>query len=154
MTEMDLRTFSVFIALDPSVSEAAMRRYVLGSRMPAVIEPRLGMYFPAAVWCYGALSARHIVHARLRLPVLGGQAALLDDGQAFIFWADAIVGDDTIRGDGLLGHGIVLAQESSVLSGRCELVVPRRPARRPLPECPAVPLPPFALADLAAAGRQ
>jgi hypothetical protein len=37
--------------------------------------------------------------------------AFFADGQTFTLWADAIVDDDAVLGEGLLGDGVTLTQE-------------------------------------------
>jgi hypothetical protein len=52
------------------------------------------------------------VDGLLRIQLLAGEAeASFAAGQHFTVWADAIVDDDTIRGEGRLGDGVVVGQE-------------------------------------------
>jgi hypothetical protein len=108
---VERRTFSALITFDPSAREAAVQRYLDGMRTYAIVKPRFGTYFPAVICPHASPSAVRTVHATVRIPLLAGEAALFTVGQAFTVAADAIVGDDTIRGEGLLGVGVVLGQE-------------------------------------------
>jgi hypothetical protein len=48
----------------------------------------------------------------MRVPLLAGEVqAYFATGQPFTVWADAIVDDEAIRGEGLLGGGVILTQE-------------------------------------------
>lgn len=69
-------------------------------------------------------------------------------GQPFGLWADAVVDDQTVRGEGRLGDGAILGQESA--AGEA----PRTAARPALTCCQTVPRPRLGALALPMAGQQ
>jgi hypothetical protein len=99
--------FFAVITFDPSAREAAMLRYLGATWTSGVVQRGPGQYFPAAICCPGSPPP----HAMLRIPLLEGEAEMFfDAGHALTLWADVVVGDDVIHGEGLLGNGVVLHQ--------------------------------------------
>lgn len=109
---MERHTFSALMTLDRSASHDLVRRYLDGSRTCAILQAGSGRYFPAAIWCWPSQSSRHVVRATVSIPLLPGEAdALLMSGQVFTVWADAVVSDVSVSGDGLLGEGVIVTTQ-------------------------------------------
>lgn len=105
-------TFRAMVALDPSAPEDDVRRLLDGSRLQCVVQPCGSKCFPARISAGGALpSGGQAVDAVVHIPLLAGEAeAPFSTGKPFTVWADSRVDDETIRGEGLLGGGVILSQ--------------------------------------------
>lgn len=102
------------VALDPSTRADAVRRLLGGPRPQCVLEPCDGKWFPAAISIGWSPSQERPVHAVVRALLLAGEPeAFFATGQTFTLWADVIVDDQTVRGEGRLGDGVILSQESA-----------------------------------------
>ena len=102
------------VALDWSAHKDAVRRLVDGTRPQCVVQPRDGTWFPASISVRWSQSQGRPVRAVVRVWLLAGEPeAFLATGQPFAVWADAIVDDHTVRGDGRLGDGVIVSQESA-----------------------------------------
>jgi len=105
-------TFSVRITFDPSARGDLVLRYLDGTRTTGVVEPGSGRYFPATVCCSGPPSPEQAIYATVRTPLLAGEAEIFfDPGRTFTVWADVVVADDTVRGDGLICIGVILGRD-------------------------------------------
>lgn len=112
MASVIQHSFRALITFDPSARESLVLGFLDGTRTTCVIQPCSGMYFPALLARHESPRPRLAMDARLSIPLHSGETeTFFAPGQRFIIWADAIVGR-TIRGDGLVGHGVISAQES------------------------------------------
>jgi hypothetical protein len=106
--------FRAMVALDPSARADAVRRLLDGTRPQCVLQPCDGRWFPAAVRTGGSPSQGRSVHTVVRVRLLAGEPeAFFATGQLFTLWADAVVDDQTVRGECRLGDGVILSQESA-----------------------------------------
>lgn len=109
---MEQHTFSALVTFNPSARDDLVVRYLDRTWTSCIVEPGSGRYFPAAVRCLAPTSPRRVIYATVRTPLLPGEAEIFfGPGQAFAVWADAIVGDDALRGEGLVCVGVVLGCE-------------------------------------------
>ncbi len=105
--------FRAMVELDPSARAVAVRRLLDRTHPQCVLQPCDGKWFPAAVSVGGAPSQGRPVHTVVRVRLLAGEPeAFFATGQPFTLWADAIVDDQTVRGEGRLGDGFILSQGS------------------------------------------
>jgi len=127
----DTAPFTALITFDPSAPESLMEGYLDGTRTTCVIQPCLGMHFPAVLACREPSPPRPAMHVVLSVPISSGEKeAFFAVGRHFIIWADAIVGRTT-RGNGLVSHGII--------SGEEVVLRPAPPTRRLIGGRPAAP---------------
>lgn len=148
---MRQHTFSAVITFDPSARQADILRYLGATRTSGVIQPGPGQYFPAAICCPGSPPP----HAMVRIPLLEGEAEMFfDAGQVFTVWADAVMDDDVIHGEGLLGSGVVVHQEPAAPSSSAGQEAAPAAANRPLPYRGIVPPPRPGTAAPTPAGRR
>jgi hypothetical protein len=105
--------FGAMVALDKLACADAVRRLVGGTRPQCVLQPCKGKWFPAAISAREPSQGRPVdVVVRVRL-LAGEPEAFFATGQAFTLWADAIVDDQTVRGEDLVGDCVILNQESA-----------------------------------------
>jgi hypothetical protein len=101
------------VALDPSARADTVRRLLDGIRPQCVVQSD-GRWFPAAISVGWSPSHGRSVDAVVRVRLLAGEPeTFFTAGQPFTVWADAIVDEQTIRGEGRLGDGVILGQESA-----------------------------------------
>lgn len=106
--------FRALITFDPSAPESLTQGYLDGTRTTCVIQPRFGMHFPAVFACREPSPPRPVMHVVLSIPLSSAETeAFFAAGRHFVMWADAIVGR-TMRGDGLVSHGIISGQEAAL----------------------------------------
>jgi hypothetical protein len=99
------------VALNPSARADTVRRLLGRKRAHCVVEND-GRWFPAVISVRWPLPHGGPVRAALRAHLLAGEPeAFLAAGQPFNVWADAIVDDQTVRGECLLGDGVIVSQE-------------------------------------------
>jgi hypothetical protein len=126
--------FRAMIALDPPACAAALRRLLDRAGPHCVLQPCEGKWFPATVSLRGSPSQGRPVHAVVRLRLLPGEPeAFFPTGQPFTLWADAIVDDQTARGEGRLGGGVILGQESAAGGAPGTAACPALAYRRTVP---------------------
>jgi hypothetical protein len=109
--------FRALVALDPWARPNSLLPFLDGTGTQYVVQPRDGKYFPVRI-SIGATppSPGRPVDVVVRVPLLAGEAeAFFAAGQPFTVWADAVVDDETIRGEGLLGDGVIFSHESAAL---------------------------------------
>jgi hypothetical protein len=95
----------VLVTLDPAAPEHVALCYLDGSPAHCVVQPRHRAYLPA-VLTRDQSSRQPATAAVLSIPLADGEAGVLfPAGHRFTIWADAVVGQ-TVRGKGLVGHGI------------------------------------------------
>lgn len=98
-----------------------------GPHACCLVQPRLGRSFPAAISCT-ELPVGPGVRAVVSVALADGEAeAFFATGQHFAIWADAVIGQ-TIRADGMAGHGVVRSPVSLPLP-RAHDAPAARPAR-------------------------
>jgi hypothetical protein len=104
--------FGAMVALDPSAHEDALRRLLDGMRPQCVVGSD-GRWFPAAISVGWSPSHGRSVDIVVRARLLAGEpeAFFFAAGQPFAVWADAIVDDHTVRGEGRLGDGVIMSRE-------------------------------------------
>jgi hypothetical protein len=103
--------FRARVAFDPACDSAA-RGCLSGTRPHCVIEPYHRKYFPALISCDNQPPPPGGPNILVRIALTGPEAdVLFAPGQRFAIWADAIVGK-TIRGEGLVGYGVISLQGS------------------------------------------
>ena len=106
--------FGAMVALDSPARADAARCLLEGTRPQCVVQPCDGMWFPAAVMIGGSPSHGGPVHAVVRVRLLAEEPeAFFAAGQPFVLWADAIVDDRIVRGEGRLGDGVIVSRESA-----------------------------------------
>jgi hypothetical protein len=101
--------FRAMVALDPNC-DSAVDAHLSGTRTHRVIELYRRKYFPALLSCEGQppLGGPNIL---MRIVLTDTEAdVFFARSQRFTVWADAIVGE-TIRGEGLVGYGVISCQE-------------------------------------------
>ena len=129
--------FRALITFDPSAPESLIQGHLDRIRTTCVIQPRVGMHFPAVLACREPSPPRPAMHVVLSIPLSSGETeAFFAAGRHFIMWADAIVGRTT-RGDGMVSHGIISGQEAALPKTR------RDPSDRGEPHVPGHQLPGF-----------
>jgi hypothetical protein len=126
--------FRAVIAFDPSAHEHAVRRFRQAGQTECVVEPRGGQCLPAVIslwWSPPPMSAGHII---VRVHLLTGEAeAYFAAGHPFDVWADAIVDDRAIRGERILGHGVIVSKKSARDSTASNHRTHRAAVAQPLP---------------------
>jgi hypothetical protein len=131
---VELHKFSALITLDPSAQGDAVLRYLDGTRTSGILQRGSCRYFPATICWSGSVSPQRVVLAILRIALRAGEAeAFFDAAPGFTVWADAIVGDDTIRGEGLIGDGVLVGQEPADPPGAGDQAGLWPPGQRRLP---------------------
>jgi len=106
-------TFRAVVALDPLAREDAVRSLLDSATRACIVQPRGAGCFPAHISACGPLSAGSAINAVVHIILHAGEAeALFPIGQRFAVWADAIVDDRAIRGEGTIGDGIILGRGS------------------------------------------
>lgn len=104
-------TFTALITLTPAHNQAAAARPE-PAPCRCVIQPSDDRYFPAVIVRDGHPPARGC-DSTVIVPLADAEAArFFARGQRFTIWADVIVGDN-IRGDGLIGHGVIRGQATA-----------------------------------------
>jgi hypothetical protein len=99
------------VAFDPACGSAA-GAYLSGARTHCVIEPYHRKYFPALISCDNQPPPLGGLNILVRIALTDPEAdVFFAPGQRFAIWADAIAGK-TIRGEGLVGYGVISCQES------------------------------------------
>jgi hypothetical protein len=102
------------VALNPSARADAVCCLLDGTRTQCVVRSD-GRWFPAAISVCWSPSHSRPVHTVVRVRLLTGEPeAFFATGQPFTLWADAIVDDVSIRGEGLLGDGVITGDEPEV----------------------------------------
>jgi hypothetical protein len=102
------------VAFDPA-GDSAAGAYLSGTRSHCVIEPEHREYFPALISCDIQPQPVGGLNILLRIALTGTEVdAFFAPGQRFTIWADAIVGR-TIRGEGLVGYGVISCRGSPPL---------------------------------------
>lgn len=130
------------VVLHPSAREDAVRRLLDGTRTQCVVQPCDGNCFPAAISVRCSLPQGRPVHAVVRVDVLAGEPeAFFAAGQPFTLWADAIVDNETIRGEGLLGHSVTTGHDPEVSPALSGHGAPQTTARQALRYRRTVPQP-------------
>jgi hypothetical protein len=123
--------FRAMVDLDPSARADAVRRLLNRTRPQCVLQPCDANWFPAAVSVGGSPSQGRPVDAVVRVCLLAGELeAFFATGQPFTVWADAIVDDQTVRGEGRLGDGFIVSQESAADEAPRAAVCPALAYRR------------------------
>ena len=126
--------FRAMVELDPSARADAVRRLLDRTHPQCVLQPCDGKWFPAAVSVGGSPSQGRPVHTVVRVRLLAGEPeAFFATGQPFTLWADAIVDDQTVRGEGRLGDGFILSQESAADEAARAAARPALTYRRTVP---------------------
>jgi hypothetical protein len=141
--------FRAIVALDPPAAADCLRRLLDAARRQCVLQACGGRWFPVTVSVRGSPSHGRPVRTVVRVRLLAGEPeAFFAAGQPFTLWADAIVGDRAVRGEGRLGDGVILGQ----ISGAGE--TPRTSAGQALTYRRTVPQPRRAAGAPLMAGRQ
>jgi hypothetical protein len=126
------------VALDPSARADTVHRLLEGTRTHCVVEPCDGKWFPASISVRWSPSHGCPVHTVVRVGLLAAEpAAFFAAGQPFTVWADAIVDDQTVRGEGRLGDGVIVSHESA--AGEIPRTQTRPAARIPSDGAAAAP---------------
>ena len=126
--------FRATVELDPSARADAVRRLLDGTRPLCVLERCDGKWLPAAVSVGGSPSHGQLVDAVVHVRLLAGESeSLFADGQPLTLWADAIVDDQTVRGEGRLGDGFIVRQESAAQEAARAAARPALTYRRTVP---------------------
>jgi hypothetical protein len=135
------------VALDPSARANTVRRLLNGTRTQCVVQSD-DRWFPAAISVRWSPSHGRSVRAVVRVRLLAGEPeAFFAAGQPFAVWADAMVDDHTVRGEGRLGDGVIVSQEPAASEAP--------PAARPASACRrTVPQPRLGAGASLMAGRQ
>lgn len=134
--------FRAMVALDAAGPADTVRALVDRRRTQCVLQPRDGKWFPAAIGFCWVPSHGSPVDAVVRVHLLAEEAeAFFAAGQPFTLWADAMVEDQTIRGGGLLGDGVITGLEPEVWPTTDEHEDSRATARRTPRYQPMVPQP-------------
>jgi hypothetical protein len=106
------QSFRVTVVLDPSASDDAVGRLLDGAGASCVVQPIDGKCVPARISVAAAPSPEPAAQATLHVRLLDGEAeASFGVGQPFVVWADAMVDDMAIRGERLVGDGVIVSQE-------------------------------------------
>ena len=96
--------FRAVVALGPPASDS-VRRLLDATRRQCVLQPCEGRWFPATVSVRGSPSHGRPVRTVVRVRLLAGEPeAFFAAGQPFTLWADAIVDDRAVRGEGRVGR--------------------------------------------------
>ena len=126
--------FRAMVALDQSARADVLRRLLDRTRFQCVLQPCDGRWFPAAVSAGGSPSQARPIRTVVRVRLLAGEPeAFFATGQLFTLWADAVVDDQTVRGEGRLGDGFILSQESAADEAPRAAACPALPYRRTVP---------------------
>ena len=110
--------FRATVAVDPPAREGAVLQILDGTRVRCIVQPFDGKCFPARISAGGPPpSPGRAVDIVVCIPLVSAEAeGYFAAGQPFTLWADAIVSDETIRGEGLLGDGVITGREPSVFA--------------------------------------
>jgi hypothetical protein len=114
MNELVLReyVFRAVVTFDALASASATSGYLDGTRSLCIIQPTGQFYLPALISLGESPRQTLTVSAVLRIRLTDTEAAeLFSPGQRFALWSDAFVGR-TVRGEGLVGFGVICAQDS------------------------------------------
>jgi hypothetical protein len=131
--------FRALITFDPAARQDCAPGHPRGTRACCLVQPGQGEYFPARISWDKELPVRPEVRAVVCLALADGEAeAFFAPGQRFTIWADAIVGQ-TIRADGMIGHGVISSSPVSLPLPRAHDVEAPRPARGHTPAALGVP---------------
>jgi hypothetical protein len=126
--------FRVMVELDPSARADAVRRLLDGTGPQCVLQPCDGKWFPAAVSVGGSPLQGQPVDAVVCIRLLAGESeAFFATGQPLTLWADAIVDDQTVRGEGRMGDGFIVCQESAADEAARAAARPALTYRRTVP---------------------
>jgi hypothetical protein len=102
--------FRATVAFEPA-GDSATGAYLSGTRTHCVIESYRRKYFPALISWDNRPPPQGGLNILVRIALTGTEAdAFFASGQRFTIWADAIAGK-TIRGERLVGYGVILYQE-------------------------------------------
>ncbi len=102
------------VAVDPSAAEGSLQLLLDGTHPHCVVQPYDGRCFPARILTSGPWPPGRPADVVLRVFLQASEAdAFFAADQPFTVWADAIVSDEATRGEGLLGEGVILGQESA-----------------------------------------
>jgi hypothetical protein len=125
--------FRALITFDPSAREDSAPGHLSGTRTCCLVQPRDHEYFPARISWDKEPPMRPGVRAVISAALADGEAeAFFAPGQRFTIWADAVIGQ-TIRADGMIGHGVISSPVSPPLARARGGVRVAGPARRPAP---------------------
>lgn len=106
--------FRAMVRLDPPSSADSLRRLLDATRGQCVLQPCPGRSFPAGISVGGSTSYKSPVETIVRVRLLAGESeAFFATGQPFTLWADALVDDRAVCGEGSLGDGVILSLESA-----------------------------------------
>jgi hypothetical protein len=143
------------VALDPSARADAVRGLPEVTRIQCLAHPCDARWCPATIGARRSRSQGRQARTVVRVHLLAAEPdAFLATGQPFTLWADAIVADETIRGEGLLGDGAITGHEPEVRQTVIVRAAPRTTACLTPPHGRTVPQPCLGLGAPAMAGRQ
>ena len=135
---MKLYRFRALITFGPAAREDSARGHLDGTRACCLVQPGYREYFPARISWDKELPVQPGMRAVVSVAVADGEAeAFFPPGQRFTIWADALVGQ-TIRPDGMIGHGVIASPLSLPLPRAHDAGAPR-PARGHRPAALGVP---------------
>jgi hypothetical protein len=127
--------FRALVALDPWARPNTLLPFLDGTCTQYVVQPCDDKYFPARISIGAPASPGCALDVVVHVPLLAGEAeAFFATGQPLTVWADAIVDDETIHGEGVLGDSVILSHESAALPNASDQEVLRATARLPLSE--------------------